>query len=55
MLGSTFFLAGCEPKGPAEKAGEQLDKGVQSAKDAITPPGPVERAGREVDKATGNK
>jgi hypothetical protein len=49
----TFFLSGCESKGPAEQAGAQIDKGVQNAKDAINPPGPIEKAGRAVDKATG--
>ncbi len=43
---------GCESKGPAEQAGEQVDKGIQNAKDAINPPGPVEKAGRAIDKAT---
>ncbi|MDE2509038.1 MAG: hypothetical protein KGM43_17670 [Planctomycetota bacterium] len=43
--------AGCDEKGPAEKAGENIDKGVQKAKDAVNPPGPVEKAGRAVDKA----
>lgn len=44
-------LVGCESKGPAERAGESIDKGVQSAKDAVNPPGPGEKAGRAVDKA----
>ena len=52
MVGGLFFVAGCEPEGPAEKAGAQIDKGVEKAKDTISPPGPVEKAGREVDKAT---
>ena len=51
MLGALAGFAGCEDKGPAEKAGESIDKGVQNAKDAVTPPGPGEKAGREVDKA----
>ncbi len=44
-------LTGCESKGPAQQAGESLDKGIEKAKDAVNPPGPVEKAGREVDKA----
>jgi predicted small lipoprotein YifL len=44
-------LAGCESKGPAQRAGESIDKGVQDAKDAINPPGAVEKAGRAVDRA----
>jgi hypothetical protein len=51
LLGAVFTCAGCEPKGPAERAGESIDKGVQSAKDAVNPPGPSEKAGRSLDKA----
>jgi hypothetical protein len=51
MAGALAAFAGCEDKGPAEKAGESIDKGVQNAKDAVTQPGPGEKAGREVDKA----
>ncbi|HEV3162752.1 MAG TPA: hypothetical protein VGZ22_01830 [Isosphaeraceae bacterium] len=51
LLGAVLTCTGCEPKGPAQKAGENIDKGVQDAKDAINPPGPVEKAGRGVDKA----
>jgi hypothetical protein len=50
-LVGTLLLAGCESEGPAEKAGAQIDKGVQNAKDAINPPGPLEKAGRAIDKA----
>jgi len=39
-------LAGCE-KGPAQKAGERIDKAV----DKLTGKGPVEKAGERVDKA----
>lgn len=51
LLGIAAPFAGCEPKGPAERAGESIDRGVQDAKDAVNPPGPVEKAGRSVDKA----
>jgi hypothetical protein len=44
-------LAGCESKGPAERLGEDIDKGIQNAKDAIDPAGPAEKAGRAVDRA----
>jgi hypothetical protein len=44
-------FAGCESKGPAEKAGESIDKGIQNAKDAVNPPGAGEKAGRAVDNA----
>jgi hypothetical protein len=52
FLLSVVGLAGCEEsKGPVQKAGESVDKGVQNVKDAVVPPGPVEKAGRSVDKA----
>ena len=49
--GAVFFGAGCESKGPAQRAGENVDQGIQNVKDAVNPPGPVEKAGRTVDKA----
>lgn len=53
LLGGVIALgAGCESeKGPGEKAGEKVDKAVQSAKDTVSPPGPGEKAGRAADKA----
>ncbi|MGC4016315.1 MAG: hypothetical protein QM755_17595 [Luteolibacter sp.] len=50
-----FFvpLVSCERKGPAEKAGEHIDKAVEDVKDAVDPKGPVEKAGEKVDKALG--
>jgi hypothetical protein len=52
MFGALAAFAGCEEsKGPAERAGESIDKGVQDAKDAVNPPGAAEKAGRNVDKA----
>ena len=44
-------LAGCEAKGPAERAGESIDRGIQNVKDTVHPPGPIEQAGRAVDRA----
>ena len=41
---------GCASKGPAERAGRGLDRGVQGAKDFVMPPGPAEKAGRAVDR-----
>jgi predicted small lipoprotein YifL len=52
LLGALVAFAGCESKGPAEKAGESIDKGIQNAKDAVNPPGAGEKAGRTLDKAT---
>lgn len=53
VLGGAMILgAGCEAeKGPAEKAGENVDKAATKVKDTISPPGPVEKAGRAADKA----
>jgi hypothetical protein len=51
MSGALLAFAGCESKGPAEKAGESVDKGIQSAKDIVNPPGAGEKAGRNLDKA----
>ena len=45
-LGLSIALAACE-KGPAEKAGEKIDKAV----DALSPKGPVEKAGQRIDRA----
>jgi hypothetical protein len=51
VFGALVGFGGCESKGPAEKAGEAIDKGIQDAKDAVNPPGPAEKAGRNLDKA----
>ena len=52
MIGaSSLAVTGCEEKGPAEKAGENVDKGVQNLKNAVDPAGPAEKAGRAVDNA----
>lgn len=50
-------VVGCEEnKGPAERAGENLDKAGRNVKDAVSPPStPGEKAGDAIDKATGNK
>jgi hypothetical protein len=55
-LAALLFVAfatvvGCESKGPAERAGASIDKGIRNAKDAINPPGPTEKAGRALDRA----
>lgn len=51
-----FFalLTSCKKKGPAEKAGEHLDKATEHMQDAFDPKGPGERAGEKLDKALGN-
>jgi len=50
LLGAVAAFAGCEAQGPAQNAGQSIDKGIQNAKDTVNPPGPVEKAGRSVDK-----
>jgi hypothetical protein len=47
-------LAACgPPAGPAQRAGQSLDRAAESVRDAVDPPsGPAERAGRAVDRAT---
>ena len=48
LLGS---LLACQPKGPAERAGENIDKAGQNVRDAVDPPqGPAEKAGRSIDR-----
>jgi hypothetical protein len=53
VLGAAIALgAGCETeKGPAEKAGENVDKAAQDVKNTVSPPGPMEKAGQTADKA----
>ncbi len=46
-------VSSCKEKGPAERAGESMDKAVENVKDAVDPKGPVEKAGEKVDKALG--
>ena len=53
LFGMVATSAGCESKGPAQQAGESIDKGIQSAKDTVNPPSTGEKVGRSVDKALG--
>jgi len=46
-------VVSCREKGPAERAGENIDRAVDSVKDAVDPKGPVEKAGEKVDRALG--
>ncbi|WP_188967132.1 hypothetical protein [Neoroseomonas lacus] len=44
-------LVACDG-GPAENAGERLDRAAEGVRDAVDPPsGPIERAGRAIDRA----
>jgi hypothetical protein len=51
LLVALAAMTGCQAEGPAENAGEQLDKAGRDLKDAVVPPGPAEKAGRAVDDA----
>ncbi|OHE59751.1 MAG: hypothetical protein A2X71_06295 [Thiobacillus sp. GWE1_62_9] len=59
LLTSLLILNGCDSKGPAEKAGEQVDQAMQEMKeeagelvdDVTTEPGPAQEAGRSLDEA----
>lgn len=46
-----LVLAGCSDPGPAEKAGESIDKAVEDVRDRLDPQGPAESAGEKVDEA----
>jgi hypothetical protein len=53
VLAATLALAGCpEKKGPAEKAGEAIDRATDKVSDTLNPKGPAEKAGRAIDRAT---
>ena len=45
---SAMLVAGCE-KGPMQKAGEKVDRAIDT--DKAIGKGPVEKAGKKVDKA----
>ncbi len=49
-LGAIVFLVGCASKGPGERAGKSIDRGVQNVKDAVIPAGPAQKVGRSVDR-----
>jgi hypothetical protein len=50
LCGAAGTFSGCVHKGPAARAGQGLDRGVQDARDAVNPPGTVQKAGRAVDR-----
>ena len=51
---ATLALTGCPTKGPAQRAGESIDRAKDKVSDTIDPKGPAEKAGRKIDRATGN-
>lgn len=49
-----FVLVGCSEPGPAEKAGQSIDKAVEEVRDKLDPAGPAEKAGEKIDDAVEN-
>lgn len=50
-IGATSITA-CERKGPAERAGDKIDKAGEKIRDTVDPPsGPGEKVGRKIDRA----
>jgi hypothetical protein len=45
----TVGAAGCENKGPMQKAGEKIDRATEQ--DTLIGKGPLEKAGRNIDDA----
>jgi len=54
FMATTVFAVGCVQKGPAQRAGENIDRAVENMKDAVDPPGPAQKAGRSIDRAIDN-
>ncbi|HET6192918.1 MAG TPA: hypothetical protein VFE59_38630 [Trebonia sp.] len=53
-LGAMLGLSACQQPGPAQRAGQSLDRAGRDLGDAVNPPkGPAEQAGRSVDRALG--
>jgi hypothetical protein len=52
---SLLAHSGCAThQGPAERAGEKIDRAVEDVQDAVNPPGPAEKAGRNLDRTMDN-
>ncbi len=50
-LGTLAVVPGCASKGPAERAGENLDSAGRNLREAVNPKGPGEKVGEGVDRA----
>lgn len=50
-LSATTIACPSAEKGPAEKAGEQIDEAAENVKDAFKKDGPLEKAGEKIDEA----
>jgi len=60
VVGLGFGIGACERKGPAERAGEQIDKAVEGAGDKVEQVGEkiggaVERSAEKVEEKTDRK
>jgi len=51
VAGGATFTTGCREKGPAERAGEKVDRTMDKIEDKLDPKGPAEKAGRKIDRA----
>jgi hypothetical protein len=51
VSGGAVYWTGCEQEGPAERAGEEIDRAAEGVKDKLDPAGPAEKAGEEIDRA----
>ena len=49
--GGATLMSGCREKGPAERAGEKVDRTMDKIEDKLDPKGPAEKAGRKIDRA----
>jgi predicted small secreted protein len=55
ILALSMSTAACSAhKGPAQRAGERIDKAADEVSDTVDPKGPAQKAGRAIDRATGN-
>ena len=48
-LALTLLTFGCDSQGPAEKAGEKVDKTVEATKEAVSDA--ADKVGEDIDKA----
>lgn len=60
VLIAMLSTTGCDTKGPAEKAGAQVDQSIEAVKDTvedvgdkISGKGPAEKVGEDIDEAIG--
>jgi len=54
FVATTLLITGWVQKGPAQRAGANIDRAVENMKDAVDPPGPAQKAGRSFDRAIDN-